>query len=231
MAGSASEKPKQKRDAEQTRRTLMRAALREFATHGYSGARAERIAKTARRNIRMLYHYFGSKEGIYIAVLEDAYASIRAEEAKLAIDYERPLEGLIGLLDFTFAYFAANPYFEALLRTENMMRGKYVRRSRLVPETAFPLRQTISRLIESGQAKGLFREGLDDAQIYITITALSRFHLANAWSLSALLEIDMGSREWLAERLDHCRALLRAYLLAPAPSQADEARADAPQTI
>jgi AcrR family transcriptional regulator len=213
MAEPAIEKPKQKRDAEQTRRTLLTAALKEFAAHGYSGARAERIAKASRRNIRMLYHYFGSKEGIYRAVLENAYFAIREEEARLAIDLDRPLEGLIGLLDFTYAYFAANPEFEALLRAENMMRGKYVSQLPRVAETAFPLRQTLTALIESGQRSGLFRAGLDPCQLYITITALSRFHLANAYSLSALLEIDVASEAWQAERLDHCRALLKAYLL------------------
>lgn len=213
---AVAEKPKQTRDSEQTRRTLMECALQEFAQHGFPGARAERIAKKARRNIRMLYHYFGSKEQLYIAVLEDAYVTIRAQEAQLAIDTQRPLEGMLKLMDFTFGYFAANPYFEGLLRTENMMRGKYVRRSKRVTETAFPLRQMIDELIRNGQAQGLFRPGLDAAHIYLTITALSRFHLANAYSMSALLKLDMSSKQWQAERLQHCRELLRAYLTVPA---------------
>jgi AcrR family transcriptional regulator len=212
-------KPRQTRDAERTRRTLMECALQEFAQHGFSGARAERIAKKARRNIRMLYHYFGSKEQLYIAVLEDSYTTIRAQEAKLAIDTQQPLEGMLKLMDFTFDYFAANPYFEGLLRTENMMRGKYVRRSKRVSETAFTLRHMINELIRNGQAQGLFRPGLDSAQLYLTITALSRFHLANTYSMSALLHLDMTTKQWRAERLQHCRDVLQAYLAAPATSR------------
>jgi AcrR family transcriptional regulator len=220
----APQKPRQTRDAELTRRTLMDCALQEFAQHGFSGARAERIVKKARRNIRMLYHYFGNKENLYIAVLENAYVTIRAQEAKLQIDTRRPLEGLLKLMDFTFNYFASNPYFEGLLRTENMMRGKYVRRSKRVTETAFPLRQMINEMIENGQQQGLFRPGLDAAQLYLTITALSRFHLANAYSMSALLKLDMSTREWRAERLQHCRDLLQAYLLAQPGSMKAPAR-------
>ena len=202
-----------KRDAERTKAALMKAALKEFSQHGYSGARIDQIAKSAKCNIRMLYHYFGDKKGLYVAVLEAAYADLRRREADLAIDPDRPLEGILELMRFTFHYFQDNPLFEGLLRAENMMQGKFVSRSKPVPEGAFTLKQTLSALIASGQARGLFREPLDPVQVYVTITALSRFHLANAWSMSAVLGVDLRDKTWREARLQHACDLLRAYLL------------------
>ena len=202
-----------KRDAERTRAALMKAALKEFSQAGYSGARIEQIAKSAKCNIRMLYHYFGDKKGLYVAVLEAAYGDLRQREAELAIDLDKPLDGILELMRFTFLYFQENPLFEGLLRAENMMQGKFVSRSRPVPEGAFTLKKTLRSLIESGEAKGLFREGLDPVQVYVTITALSRFHLANAYSMSAVLGVDLKDKAWKESRLAHACALLRAYLL------------------
>lgn len=202
-----------KRDAERTRRALMKAALKEFSQHGFAGARIDRIAKSAKCNIRMLYHYFGDKKGLYVAVLEAAYADLRQKEAELAIDLEQPLAGMLELMQFTYLYFQENPLFEGLLRTENMMQGQFVSRLKPVPEGAFSLKSTINALIVSGQQKGVFRKGLDVVQVYVTITALSRFHLANAYSMSAVLGIDMRDKDWRTERLAHCRTLLEAYLL------------------
>jgi AcrR family transcriptional regulator len=201
-----------KRDAERTRHAILTAARREFAQHGYLGARIEKIVKAADCNIRLLYHHFGNKRKLYLTILEDAYQHIRAEEAKLAFDPARPLEGLLELLDFTFDYFQKNPTFEGLLRAENMMRGKFVKQSTRVPEQGFPLVGKIQSLIDAGQRQGVLRNDLDAVDLYVTITALSRFHLANAFSLSALLGTDLTRPEWRQKRLERSRQLFRAYL-------------------
>ncbi|PVM81125.1 TetR family transcriptional regulator [Caulobacter radicis] len=192
----------------------MSAALKEFSQAGFAGARIERIVKAAKCNIRMLYHYFGDKKGLYVAVLEAAYEDLRNREAELKIDFEKPLDGFLELQRFTFEYFEKNPRFEGLLRNENLMQGKFVAQSRKVTETAFPLRRTIERLIESGQEQGLFRDNLDPIQIYVTIAAMSRFHLANGWSLSVTLDTDMSTAEWRRARLQHALDVLEGYLTA-----------------
>lgn len=205
-----------KRDAERTRKAIMAAALKEFSQAGFAGARIEKIVKAAKCNIRMLYHYFGDKKGLYMAVLESAYVDLRAREAELKIDFDKPLEGFLELQRFTFDYFEKNPRFEGLLRNENLLQGRFAAQSRVVTETAFPLRRTIERLIESGQRQGLFRSGLDPVQIYVTIAAMSRFHLANGYSLSATLDTDMSTAEWRKARLAHALAVLEGYLTAKA---------------
>ncbi len=206
--------PPRKRDAERTRKAIMAAALKEFSQAGFAGARIERIVKAAKCNIRMLYHYFGDKKGLYLAVLEAAYVDLRAREAELKIDFDRPLDGFLELQRFTFDYFEKHPKFEGLLRNENLMHGKFAAQSRVVTETAFPLRRTIERLIDSGQTQGLFGPDLDPVQIYVTIAAMSRFHLANGYSLSATLDTDMTTAEWRKARLTHALALLEGYLTA-----------------
>ncbi len=152
--------PVRRRDAERTRNALMKAAFKEFSQHGFAGTRMDRVAKAAKCNIRMVYHYFGDKKGLYVAVLEAAYADLRQKEAGLKIDVDRPLEGMLELMRFTFLYFQNNPMFEGLLRAENMVHGRFVQRSRPVPEAGSALKRLLSALIASGQAQALFRDDL-----------------------------------------------------------------------
>ncbi len=214
--GQATEAPR-KRDSERTRLAILKAATREFAIHGFSGARTERIVTQARSNIRLLYHHFGNKKGLYSTVLDAAYDDLRSREAALVFDLDHPVECVEQLMRFTFGYFEANPLFEGLLRNENLMQGRFVRESKSVPEGGLRLVKTLEAIIASGEAKGLFRQGVDPAQLYITIAALSRFHLANAYSLSASMGVDMTAPAWRAERLEHCVQLLRAYVRPSAP--------------
>jgi len=207
--------PVRKRDAEKTRHALLKSGLKEFSRNGFMGTRMEKVATGAKCNIRMLYHYFGDKKGLYFAVLELAYADLRREEAKIQIDCDKPLDGLLQLTRFTFLYFQNNPLFEGLLRAENMMQGKFVSKLRPVPEGGFALKKTIRDLIESGQAKGLFRADIDPVHIYVTITALSRFHLANAYTMSAVLETDLKGKDWREQRLQHTLDVITAYLVKP----------------
>jgi len=208
--------PVRKRDAERTRSALLKSGLKEFSQNGFLGTRMEKVAKGAKCNIRMLYHYFGDKKGLYVAVLEAAYADLRQEEARIQIDLDRPLEGMLELAKFTFLYFQNNPLFEGLLRAENMMQGKFVSKLRPVPEGGFALKKTLRDLIESGQAKGLFRPDIDPVHIYVTMTALSRFHLANAHTMSAVLETDLRGKTWREQRLQHTLDVITSYLVKPA---------------
>jgi AcrR family transcriptional regulator len=201
-----------RRDAERTRAGILSAATREFGAHGFSGARIERIAKTARCNIRLLYHYFGNKKALYLAVLEGAYADLRAQQAALDFDLADPLGCIEALLRFTYTYFERNPYFEGLLRAENMMRGKFVTQSTRVPEEAARLKGRLREILDAGEEQGVIRPGVDPAQLYVTITALSRFHLANSYTLSAMLDVDVQSAEWRAGRLEHSVDLMRDWL-------------------
>jgi AcrR family transcriptional regulator len=204
-----------RRSTEETKQAIFRAAKKEFSQQGYSGARIDNIARVANCNVRMIYHYFSSKQKLYIAVLEESYSDLRAKEGDLQIDTDRPLDGLLKLLRFTFDYFEKNPSFEGILRAENVMRGRFVQRSARVVEMGFPLRKTISDLIASGERQGVLRADLDPVHLYVTIAALSRFHLSSAFSLSAVMATDMTRAEWRKSRWNHVEEVFRAYLLPP----------------
>src|SRR5215470_10300608 len=114
------------RDADLTRARILKAARTEFMRHGYSGARIGRISSAARSSDRMIYYYFGSKEALYIAVLEGVYTGLGAAESRLVLDESRPVEALRTLIAFTWQYYLAHPEFVALLSNENLQRGKHI---------------------------------------------------------------------------------------------------------
>ena len=201
-----------RRDADRTRAAILRAATREFGTHGFSGGRTERIAAAAKCNIRLLYHHFGNKQALYLTVIEAAYADLRAKEAAVALDTTDPLGSVEALLRFTFDYFGKNPLLEGLIRSENMMQGRFLRQSQSVPEAAERLKARLAGVIAAGEAQGVMLAGIDPVQLYVTITALSRFHLANGYTLSNVLGVDLTSANWRAGWLAHSIDLLRAWV-------------------
>lgn len=181
---------------------ILAAATAEFAQNGFGGARINEIARRADTNKRMLYHYFGGKEGLYVAVLEDAYGAFRAAERKLSIDDLPPDAGFRGLVEFTFDYCAENPRFIALLNNENLYRGRHVKRSAQVRDLYSPLIDTIKRLLARGHKTGLFRNGIDPVRLYISIAALAYFYFSNIHTLSTALGRDFSAP---AERQAHRR--------------------------
>lgn len=172
---------------------ILRAAADAFARDGFGGARINEIARSAGTNKRMLYHYFGGKEGLYTAVLEAAYAAFRAAERKLSIDDLPPDRGLRRLVEFTFDYCAENPQFIALLNNANLYRGRHVRNSSQVRTLYPPLIDSIRRLLARGRAAGTFRNGVDPLRLYISIAALGYFYFSNLHTLSAALDRDLSA--------------------------------------
>ena len=178
---------------ELSKRRILAAAAAAFAGDGYGGARINDIARHAGTNKRMLYHYFGGKEGLYTAVLEDAYAAFRAAERKLSIDDLPPEQGLRRLVEFTFDYCAENPRFIALLNNENLYRGRHVRASAQVQALFPPLIESIRKLLARGRAERRIRSGVDPLRLYISIASLGYFYFSNLHTLSAVLDRDLSA--------------------------------------
>ena len=65
-----------------------------FAKHGYDGGSVDQISKAARSYDRMIYYYFGSKEGLFIAVIEGCYRRFNEAEATLELDEAKPVRAL-----------------------------------------------------------------------------------------------------------------------------------------
>jgi AcrR family transcriptional regulator len=191
------------RDPERTRAVILNAAIAEFTSKGLSGARIDRIARRAGVNKRMIYYYFGNKEGLYIAVLEETYTAIRTAEIGLNLTDRDPADGMRELVEFTWRYFIEHPEFLSLLLTENFNRARYLKNSRRIRELHSPLIGIISQLLERGVRQGVFRRGIDPVQLYVTIASLGFFYLSNRHTLSTIFGRDLNTREALNERGRH----------------------------
>lgn len=200
------------RDADRTRRAILSAATAEFAAHGFSGARVDAIASRAGANKRMLYHYFGNKEDLYLDVLEAAYGGIRRAESKLDLADLEPEEGMRQLVLFTWEYFLEHPEFISLLNTENLLEARHLKRSRRIHDLHQPLVATMAQLIARGEAAGRFRTGIDPTQLYISIASLGFFYLSNRHTLSTIFGRQLGGQKALSTRRQHIVDVILGYL-------------------
>ena len=191
------------RDPERTRARILRAARMDFARYGLGGARVDRIAAGAGANKRMLYYYFGSKEDLFLAVLEQSYAEIRHAEQALDLEHRDPREALKRLVEFTWTYYLDHPEFITLLNSENLHKGRHVRRSRRVREMHSPLVKTLRRVLATGERQGLFRKGIDPVQLYISVAGEGYFYLSNRYTLSGIFDRDLMAPRALAARAQH----------------------------
>ena len=191
------------RDPDRTRQRVLDAATVEFARYGLGGARVDRIAARAGANKRMLYYYFGSKEDLFLAALEERYAHIRNAERELDLEHLAPAEALARLVQFTWEYFLAHPEFMTFLNSENLHKGRHVRKSKRVREMHSPLVHTLGEIVRRGEREGVFREGVDPVQLYISIAGEGYFYLGNRYTLSQIFGRDLMAQAALAERARH----------------------------
>jgi AcrR family transcriptional regulator len=198
--------------AERLRERILDAAATEFARSGLGGARVERIAAQAGANVRMLYYYFGSKDELFLAVLERAYATIREAEKALELDQGEPEAAVRRLVTFTWGYYFTHPEFITLLNSENLHRGRHLERSARVSELHAPFLDMVGRLLERGARAGVFRRGVDPMQLYITIAGLGYFYLSNRYTLSAIFKRNLMTPERCDARVAHMVEVVLGYL-------------------
>lgn len=204
-----------KRDPAGMQRRILNAARTEFATHGFGGARVERISHRAGTVDRMLYYYFGSKDGLFRAVLEDSYEQLGAAEQKLELSGVDAVEGMRQLVAFTWSYYVANPEFIRLLNSENLYRGEHVKKSRRVKALSSPLLSVLTELLQRGAREGRFRPGIDPIEIYVTIAALAYFYLSNRYTLTRFLGVDLMARARRVRWLEHITDVVLGHIELP----------------
>ena len=170
-----------------TRESILRAATRVFAKHGYAGGRIEQISKAAKSYDRMIYYYFGSKEGLFIAVLEELYRRFNEAESKLVLDTSQPVEALCDVIRFMWGYYQRCPEFITLLNTENLHRGAHIGKSLRAREYSSAAIAVLGEVLQSGAAQGLFRKDVAARDVYLMIAAMGYFYLSNRFTLSAFL--------------------------------------------
>ena len=205
---------------------ILDAALQEFAEHGFAGARIERISTGANTVDRMLYYYYGNKERLYQAVLEQAYAQmICAQRAFVTPD--DPVAAMRQLVEHSWDHYANHPHLVRLLMNENLLRGRHIVQSEQVGPTSFPLVETVKTVLEAGQAQGVFRADAQATQVLMTIMSLGFFYLSNQHTCSSWIGVDLMTRTRRNGWRAHICDVVLDYLRAPAAAEATTARAPA----
>ena len=189
-------------DPVRTMADILEVATHEFSEKGFAGARIDLIAEAMRTSKRMIYYYFGSKEALYVAVLEEAYRRIREIEAGLHLEDLAPEDALRKLVGFTVDYQLANPDFIRLVMTENIHRGEYLAQSKAIQMLNVPAIEGLRRVYERGVAAGVFRSGIDAIDLHMSISALSFFNTANRHTFALIFKRDFDSAAAVVARRD-----------------------------
>jgi AcrR family transcriptional regulator len=179
------------RDRERTRAEILDVATREFAEHGFSGARVDEIAERTRTTKRMLYYYFESKEGLYTAVLERAYARIRDAERDVDVQHLDPIAAIRRLAELTFDHHEAHPEFIRLVSIENIHRAEHMRASGRFADLNTPALDLIGEILARGYAEGVFRRAAGPADVHMLISSFCVFRVANRHTWATLFDHDL----------------------------------------
>jgi AcrR family transcriptional regulator len=217
-AGSRKDAPRETtrtNDPERTRANILEVAAAEFGEKGLAGARIDEIAALTRTSKRMIYYYFGSKEGLYLAVLEESYRRVRATEEELHLRDLEPEQALRRLVAFTFDHHLHNENFIRLVMDENINRGQYLAQSRRIQELNVPAIAAIQHLYERGVKSGVFRPGLDAVDIHASISALSFFNVSNRHTFGLIFKLDTTSHAYVAHRRESVIDMVVRFLRAP----------------
>ena len=185
--------------AQATRDSLLRAATRVFARHGFSGGSVEKISKAAKSFDRMIYYYFGSKEGLFVAVLEEVYRRFNEAESALRLDEEDPVASLLMVVGFVMSYYRKHPEFVTLLNSENLHRGRHIGKSLRAGEYSSHAISIVDRVLRSGVEKGVFRADVRARDLYLLIASTGYFYQSNRYTLSAFLGENLDAPEAVAQ--------------------------------
>jgi TetR/AcrR family transcriptional regulator len=214
-----------RRDPSLSKELILSAARDEFAQYGLNGARMDRIADRVGASKNLIYHYFGSKNRLYLIVLEAIYRDMRHEQDDAVLQAMRPIEGMRELVAKTFRHFVRTPALTRLMSIENIHYGEYLAKSIAVRPLFKPLLATIQSLLSRGQREGVFRRNVDPVDLYISISGLAYFYLSNRHTLSWIFEQQFDKPKRLQQRENHIVDVILGYLrfgteTAGAPSHA-----------
>ena len=210
------------RNAEASRAKIVDAARIEFVSYGLSGGRVDRIAEASGVNKNLIYHYFGSKDALYLEVLERIYADLRARQQDEDLRELPPVEGMKRLVSSTFDHFVATPDLIRLMSIENIHYAEHLKNSHTTKQLYGGLLDTIRILLKRGQEQGVFRSQVDAIDLYLSISGLAYFFLSNQHTLSWLLDRDLAARRRVQKRRQHVVEMVLSYLTQISQAQAGE---------
>lgn len=195
-----------------SRQRILDAALQEFSTKGLDGARVDKIAEASAANKNMIYHYFKSKEQLFIAVLENVYEAVRTRQQDLVLRDLDPIAAMRRLVDRTADIWIELPEFNRLLASENLHEARHVRKSKKIIGMYNPLIQSIRSILDRGVAEGVFRPDIDPIDLYISITSLSAYYVAHRFTFEAIFKTKLMTEKKLQKRKEVIAEMILSYL-------------------
>jgi AcrR family transcriptional regulator len=206
---SAMRKPKA---PEVNRVRILSAAVAEFASRGFKGASMDAIAARTDTTRALINYYFGSKEKLYLAVLERVYAEIREAERPLDLDHLPPVEAIRCIVEFTYSYYVTHQDFVRLVVAENQARGRHMKKSTAMRTLNRPIIVTLSGVIARGQADGSFRADVNAIDVHMAIAALGMFNVTNQFTFGTIFQRDMGAKGDVAGRRQMVVDMIESWL-------------------
>jgi AcrR family transcriptional regulator len=197
---------------EANRTRIVQAAMDEFASRGFKGASMDAIAARTHTTRAMINYYFGSKEKVYLEVLEQVYAEIRHAESFLDLEHLEPVDAIRRIVEFTFDYYLSHQYFVRIVVAENQAKGRHFRKSKAMRTLNRPIIDMLARVIERGQADGMFRRDVDPVEVHMAIAALGMFNVTNQYTFGSIFQRDMGPKGDVGRRRDLVADLILSYL-------------------
>lgn len=206
--------PQRTNDPDRTMANILEVAMVEFAEKGLAGARIDEIAAATQTSKRMIYYYFGSKEGLYTAVLEASYQEMRTHEAELNLDDMAPLDALRKLVAYTFDHHRQNENYIRMVMGENINRGQYLAQSPAIQALNVPAISAIQTLYDRGVADRSFRPGLSALDIHASISALTFFNVSNRHTFGLIFKFDTAAPGWIDQRRRSVIEMVERFVLA-----------------
>ncbi|MCU7651111.1 TetR/AcrR family transcriptional regulator [Pseudomonas piscis] len=180
-----------KNNPEKTRENILQEAVIEFVQQGLSGARVDAIAERIHTSKRMIYYYFGSKEQLYVEVLEKLYGDIRSTESRLQLTELTPPDAIRRLVEFTFDHHDHNADFVRIVSIENIHNAEYVKQSHVIKAMNNSVLHALDEILARGVKEGLFRSGLNALDVHLLISSFCFFRVSNRHTFGEIFQLDL----------------------------------------
>ena len=220
-----------RRDSERTRTDIVAVATKEFADKGFAGARVDEIAAKTHTTKRMIYYYYGDKEGLYQAVLEASYGRIRRLEQKIGHVDDDPVAAIRALTEITFDHHDRNPDFIRIVAGENILKGAHLKHAAAVQDLGNPAVDVLGHILAAGRTRGEFRDDVDALDVHLAISSFCFFRVANRYSWKTLFDRDLTAASNRAHQRKMLGDMIVAFLTAPTAEDSGNAAEAASQHI
>ncbi|WP_313612911.1 TetR/AcrR family transcriptional regulator [Agrobacterium sp.] len=208
----SSKRETRKNDPDKTKEDILAAATEEFAALGLAGGRVDAIAERTKTSKRMIYYYFGSKNGLYLAVLEKAYSQARTYETDLNLAALEPIEALRKLINHTFDHDEASPDFVRLVMNENIHRAAHLKQSKVIADFSVPALTALDDIIRRGRETGVFKHEIEAVDLHMLISSLCFFRVTNRHTFGTIFQCDLSDPETYRRHRQMASDTILAYV-------------------